>query len=403
MPSQPMPALRIFDTDSHIVEPPDLWTSRLPASWNADRVMHIEWSDSLQCEAWCIGGKVITRAWYDVTHNWEGLYPNLGPTRFADSDPANYDLAARIVEMNKNRISKQVLYPNIGGFYYDPFVNNADTELSFAHLRAYNDFLLDWSEPAPDRFVPLATIPYWNIDEAIRELHRIAATHAGVVMSGAPHLHESPYLGDPHWDPLWDAITEVGLPISFHVANAGVAEHIAERRMETDGPRAGVSRATTSTFLDNANITNDLIISGVLARHPELKFVIVESGIGWVPFVLESADYHFKRNQVWKDKPEFRDSLPSDLFRRQVYVNYWFETLQPWHVDIIGEDHILFETDFPHPTHLWGDNLSATLDKGFLNISDAQKQKILWGNAVKLYGESPMLDGRELLNEMKSE
>jgi uncharacterized protein len=379
--SRPM----IIDTDTHIIEPPDLWRKRLPSSWGDDRVMHIEWSDDLQAEVWCIGGKVIQKAWQFLTHKWEGTFPVDTPKRLTDADPANYEVRARVAEMDKHGIRMQVLYPNIGGFYYDPWVNNPDTELSLAHLRAYNDFVVEWAEPSPERFIPLATLPYWNLGEAIEELHRIADTHRGVVISGAPHLHESPYLADPHWEPLWDAIAETGLPISFHVGNAGGEDLVGEKRMKVNGVAAGICRAATSSFLFNGDITNDLLLSGVLARHPKLKFVIVESGVGWVPFMLESADYHFKRYRVWKDKPEFKDFLPSDLMRRQVYVNYWFEHLKPWHIDAVGEDHVLFETDFPHPTHLSEEHLRYSIDEGLSGVSKVQKEKVLWRNAAALY------------------
>ena len=101
---------------------------------------------------------------------------------------------------------------------------------------------------------------------------------------------------------------------------------------------------------DAARHLVDLLLSGILPRFPELIFVSVESGIGWIPFMLETCDYHFLRGDVRAQRPEF-ELLPSDYFRRQVYGCYWFESIAPrLLLDEIGVDRIMFETDFPHPT-----------------------------------------------------
>ena len=122
----------------------------------------------------------------------------------------------------------------------------------------------------------------------------------------------------------------------------------------------------------------------MLVRFPELKFVSVESGIGWIPFVLEAADYSYLearpgRTCEW-------DMLPSEYFRRQVYACYWFETMAP--TKLLGDipvDNILFETDFPHPTCLFG-NVRERIDVSLANASASDREKILWGNAARLYG-----------------
>lgn len=128
-----------------------------------------------------------------------------------------------------------------------------------------------------------------------------------------------------------------------------------------------------------------MLLSGVLACYPDLRFVCVESGIGWIPFVLESADYHFIRSKVRENRPEFT-MLPSEYFRRQVYANYWFERLESWHLDKLGTDHIMFETDLPHPTCLYGDEVMQAINRGLADQPIDVQEKILWRNAAALYG-----------------
>ena len=121
----------------------------------------------------------------------------------------------------------------------------------------------------------------------------------------------------------------------------------------------------------------------MLPRFPDLKFVSVESGIGWIPFVLEAADHSYLearpgRSSEW-------ELLPSEYFARQVYACYWFETVAPTKLlDEIPVDNILFETDFPHPTCLYG-NVHEKIEASLAGATDEQRQRILWQNAADLY------------------
>ncbi len=111
----------------------------------------------------------------------------------------------------------------------------------------------------------------------------------------------------------------------------------------------------------------------------------VESGIGWIPFVLEALDYQFQGNSVAEEHPEF-DLLPSEYFARNVYACYWFEQTAPRRlIDKVGVDNILFETDFPHPTSLYGDEVHARISGGLSECDESVRRKILWENAQKLY------------------
>ena len=132
----------------------------------------------------------------------------------------------------------------------------------------------------------------------------------------------------------------------------------------------------------------DLLLSGVLPRFPELRFVSVESGIGWIPFLLETADYCFGYSQVRRERPEF-ELLPSEYFARQVYGCYFFEELAPQRLlDRIGVDNVLFETDYPHPVCLYG-NVREKIDAGLAGQPAAVRRKLLFDNAARLYDVAP--------------
>jgi len=375
----------IIDTDTHVVEAADLWTSRLPSAWGDER-MHVVTDPASGVEMWMIGDRRLGPAWVSANWGWPDPYPAYPPT-LADCHPATYDAAARVAEMDACGIQTAVLYPNIGGARAP--LSASDPLVACAHVSAYNDFQVEeWVDAAPGRFVPMAVIPFWDVDAAVAEIERITgAGFGGVVTTGAPHLHGQPVLRDPHWDRLWAAIAAAGLSVSFHVGGAQLGDGAKRLRLAgLPATAAEYTSTTTSALLNNGHVIADLLLSGVLARFPELRFVSVESGIGWIPFVLESCDYHFKKVAVWKECPEFGDLLPSDLFRRQVYANYWFERLQPWHLEALDVGHILFETDFPHPTCLHGEEITDALGNGLAAMPQLVQDRIMWANAADLYG-----------------
>src|SRR5437763_15628651 len=148
---------------------------------------------------------------------------------------------------------------------------------------------------------------------------------------------------------------------------------------------ATCTELSVSGVLRNGMQLNDLVMSGVLARYPSIEFVSVASGIGWIPVVLEALEYQFKDNRVPEERPEL-DMLPSEYFARNVYACYWFEQTAPRRlIDKVGVDNILFETDFPHPTSLFGDEVHARIKGGLSDCEESVRHKILWENAQKLY------------------
>jgi predicted TIM-barrel fold metal-dependent hydrolase len=290
--------------------------------------------------------------------------------------------------MDEVGIWAQVLYPNVGGFGSENFLSIGDDELKLMSVRAYNDFLLEWCSADLQRLLPVAATPFWDVEATVREVTRCAAAGArGILFTGEPQRYGLPVIGSSHWDPLWAVATETGLPVHFHIGNAGdLPSLLTPERYQAHGIAATQAYGAVDLFMKNGVQCADLITCGMLARWPGLKFVSVESGMGWLPFVLEASDYSwlgaFRPGRArTKD-----DILPSELFREHVYVTYWFETQAPRHfLDLIPVDNVLFETDFPHTTCLFGD-IDQTIAANLGHVSEDVRQKILWGNATGLYG-----------------
>lgn len=391
-----MSAQLIIDTDTHVNEPKDLWTSRLSKKKWGDLIPEVRWIDERQGEFWCIKGQpLFTVGTCIMVPGADGdpvrspTFPNYAAT-FDDMHPSAYDANERLKVMDLYGIQAAVLFPNLGFVGPNIYAAAGPDALEFqtAACMAYNDFLLEWSSADPNRLLSMACIPYWDVEAAVREIERAAELgHKGLVSTGKPHEHGQPLFIDSHWDRMWAAAQAAGLPINFHVGGGDLSRHMNEQRISAEGWRATLARLTTSFFMESGIGIADLLMSGVPARFPDLKFVSVESAIGWIPFLLESLDFHFEKYEPWTERPEFTKGgmKPSDYFRRQIYANYWFEDLQEWHLDAIGADNLLFETDYPHQTCLDRTEIQSAIDGGLARVSDEVRQKILWQNAAKLF------------------
>ncbi len=375
----------IIDADSHITEPRDVWTSRMASKW-AGQVPHVVRGDDGR-DVWMLNGEIERTVGITATAGWPA-YPASHPLTYEDCHPGSYQAADRLRYMDEEGIWAQVLYPNVGGFGGQTFLKMKDDELKLASVRAYNDFLHEeWYSCDPQRLVTLISTPFWDVDATVREIQRCADRgFRGILFTGEPQRFDLPYLGDRHWDPLWSVAQEAGLPIHFHIGGSETDYiHRVAHRASATSKAAASAYGTVDLFLKNGTQCGDLITSGVLPRFPDLKFVSVESGIGWVPFMLEAADYAYLGvSRAGRVRTE--DLLPSELFARQVYCTFWFEQVAPRRLfEEIPIDNILFETDFPHPVCLYG-NIRETIDAGLGHVSAEVRSKVLWENAASLYG-----------------
>jgi predicted TIM-barrel fold metal-dependent hydrolase len=381
-------SIDIIDSDTHVIEPYDLWTSRLSTEKWGNLIPHVRFDEDSREEVWYFGDKKIYAAGLASGASWTEFPPD-HPKKLADSPIRNYDPVKRLEHMDEYGVKTQVLYPNIGVFQVNEYIGmKADPALVLECVRAYNDFLLDWCAVAPDRYVPLMTVPFWDMDAAIKELHRSHDTgHKGVVFPARMEDFNLPALTETHWDRFWAECQEMDLSVNFHIGSGNIPMY------GTNNAGKHLSYAWTGSliFFLNASAIVSLILGGICQRFPRLNFVSVESGVGWLPFLLESMDWQFHNTGVVHEHPEF-ELLPSEYFARQIYACFWFERgAARAAIEELGADHIMFETDFPHPTGMTPGPASAAsaprdhLKQVLAGLPEADIRKILRDNAARLY------------------
>ena len=212
--------IAIIDVDTHVVEPPDLWTSRLPSKWH-DLVPSVRWDETTQEEAWFLAGERGISIGSSAMAGWAEWPPN-APRRWTEVDPVMWDASRRARMMDEEGIAAQVLYPNVAVFGAKTILR-LNPEVQLAIVRTYNDFLVEWGGVEPGRYVPIAMLPFWDVSLIADEMVRCAEMgHRGVIFTQDPTYFGLPNLSDHYWDPMWGQAQELGLSINFHIATAGL-------------------------------------------------------------------------------------------------------------------------------------------------------------------------------------
>ena len=250
MSTQLVEKIPVIDADTHLVEPPDLWTSRMSSKWG-DLVPHVVWDEQNGDEAWFIGDQRVSSVGGAAMAGWSE-YPPDHPKRWGDTDPATWDASVRLKKMDEYGIHAQVLYPNVALFNSSLLVDGR-RGLTLEFLRAYNDYQTDWSSAAPDRLLPMTSLPFWNLDATLAEIERCTAMgHRGIVFSQDPSAFGLPALTDPHWDPMWASAQEKGLPVNFHIASGDISLFTSGGGLVGAGPHANYASMGVSFFMGNA-------------------------------------------------------------------------------------------------------------------------------------------------------
>ena len=381
--------IKVIDTDTHLVEPPDLWTSRMSTRYG-DLVPHVKWDDNMKEEAWFTGDTRITSVAAAAQAGWSEFPPD-HPPRWSDADPATWDVHERLRRMDEYGIHAQLLYPNVAMFNSNTIQAAGDAEFELDMVRAYNDFQTDFCSTAPDRLIAVTSLPFWDLDATLAEMERCAAAgHKGIIFTQQPSAFGLPELTDRYWDRMWASAQEKGLPVNFHIASGdmGLLDNIGH---PDNGDHANYASIGVSFFLSNARTVAQLVCGGICHRFPNLDFVSVESGIGWIPFALDALDWQWKNCGVAVEHPEY-ELLPSEYFKRQIYGCFWFEhDTALAEIDILGPDNIFYETDFPHPTSMSPGPATAAVNpkdyiqETFSKLPEDTTRKILHDNAARVY------------------
>lgn len=365
----------VISSDSHVFEPPDLWTQRIDPKFKdrAPRMVRIGDVDQLVIEK-------------DQVISGIGLISNAGARfeapetisaqgRFEDVHIGGYDPDQHLKDMVIDGVSGEVLYPSQGLFYF----KIADPHLMSAVFKAYNDWLADFCQADPLRLKGLAMINLDDVQEGIKELERTAKMGlVGGMITEYP-AEDRRYFG-AEYEPFWAAAQDLNMPLSLHTATSREGRN----RGLGNTTLRDASRRANKVFWPSTSLC-DMIFSGVFERYPKLQVAIVEFELAWAPHLLGTMDYTYQERHEEASYRFKGDALPSDFFHSNVYLSFQEDAVGIRLRDVIGVDSLMWGSDYPHSESTFPKSREI-LDDILTGVPQDEKAKIVGGNAARLYG-----------------
>ncbi|PQD99651.1 amidohydrolase [Mycobacterium sp. EPG1] len=373
--------MKIISVDDHVIEHPQVWQDRLPERMRADGPQIIETAEGHH--VWRYEGQLYPQIGLNAVAGKPPSEYGMEPVRYDQMIPGCYDPVERVKDMDIDGVHAALSFPSFPGFGGGVFHRAKDKDLALACVRAWNDFQVDeWCAAAPDRLIPLGILPTWDPQLAADEVDRLAqrGTRAvsfpdSPVPLGLPSFHHP-----SHWEVLWDAVERADMPICLHFGAGGYVPGFSfANPTPSDMAPFAVAIATFSTNL--MWTTADLVFSGMLQRHPNIKFMLSEGGIGWIPYILERLDYTWERHRWYQNIS--RTDRPSDLFRKHIWGCFIDDVHGVGARDVIGVENILIEVDYPHSDSNWP-NSRKRIAENLREVDDHDAHRIVELNAREL-------------------
>ena len=370
-----MGTFSLISSDSHVVEPPDVWTDRIDTKFKdrAPVMIYGEGSDwwyidgqkTNSCQAGTqTGVRFVNPETLKALDKWENVRPGA------------YIPDEHIKDLDLDGVDGTILYPTEGLFVY----RVPDVQLVTAICAAYNDWLAEFCSAYPDRIKGIAMINVDDIPEAVKELHRARKIGlAGAMITVYPTEDKSYDL--PDYDPFWAASQDLDMPLSLHSAT----NRPSEGGVFQDQAAVKPEYFCTMDHWVRMSIAR-MIFSEVFVRFPKLKVGCIEHELGWIPYYLQQLDYTYSqrahRLQGW---PRFKEGVfPSHFWYHNIFVGFQEDTRGIRERHIIGVDNLLWGNDYPHAESTFP-RTREILDRIFEDVPADDRQKIVAGNAARLY------------------
>jgi predicted TIM-barrel fold metal-dependent hydrolase len=366
------PGYRLVDADSHVNEPPDLWTSRVQAKFK-DRAPHMEHFEL--GDAWVLegvkdpinfGGNAAAGQPRGLRSNW---------VRWEDIRRGGYDPKARVNEMDEDLVDAAVLYPTPR--ISQLMIANPDPDFHLAMVMAYNDWLSEYVEHDPTRLGGIMLVPNRGVEAAVKEVERVIDRPGMVGCLIGCYPHGDLDLSEED-EPVWRAIADHDVPLHIHVALVNeYPQDIYSPGMISQGVVMGYLR-----FRDVPNRMLQFLLSGVFDRVPNLNIVLAEVDAGWVPYVKEQIDNRILRRELGADLRIQR--LPSAVIEEHFYYTYITDHFAVQNRHAVGVERLMWSSDFPHGGSDWPHSIGV-IHGDFASVPPNERDLILAGNAQRLY------------------
>ncbi|MBX6391513.1 MAG: amidohydrolase [Frankia sp.] len=391
------PSKWLVSVDDHIIEPPRVWLDRLPSKYHDVAPRMVRRGKE---EVWLYEDKAVPTSGLSVAAGKRKEEFSPDPVTFDEMRPGAYDPAERVRDMDRAGILASVNFPSFPRFCGQVFWEAKDKELALLCVRAYNDWMVEeWCGTAPGRLIPLAIIPLWDPRLAAAELERVKAKGVNAfAFSENPEPLGLPTIHDPngYWDPVMQAANDLEMVVCMHVGSSSTMPQISTQAPHLASLTWGANRTS------GAMLT--WLFSSYLQDLPNLKICLSEGNIGWIPYFLERAEQVLDKQRHWAvtgamksytanfgypDQGKIKEADPMRLdvratFRDHIYGCFIDDVAGIRCLDLIGEDNVMVETDYPHSDTTWPNSIEH-LSKLVGHLPEQTQYKIRRGNAERLF------------------
>ena len=387
-----------ISVDDHLIEPARLWQERLPEKWRGTGPRIVRDGTS---EFWVYEDRQIVTTGLNAVAGKTREEFSPEPITYEDMRPGCYEPAYRVADMNQGAVLSSILFPSFPRYCGQVFHEAKDKELGLLCVQAWNDFILEeFGEAYPGRFIPMMIIPLWDPVAAAAEIERTAARGAkSIAFSENPTKLGLPSIHTDYWDPVFQACNDTGFVISMHVGSSS-------NLIRTSDDMPTLAFMAYSAAANQAGTLLDWLFSGIFNRFPNLKIALSEGSIGWIPYFLERAEQVIDKQRFWasrfdidmnashergEERGEAKFDLDTDirqLFRDHVFGTFIEDQAGIRLLDIIGEDNVMLECDYPHSDSTWPDTTEMA-SKWLGHLPQDVQHKITIGNASRVYNFTP--------------
>jgi predicted TIM-barrel fold metal-dependent hydrolase len=383
-----------ISVDDHVVEPPTVWSDRLPAKYQdagpryaRRRVGLTRWQqgafvtdkddNGAETDVWLFEDVVKPIRRNIAAAGLDRDEMDLNPISFDEMRKGCFDPVARLADMDLNHVGASLCFPQMSRFCGQEFSEAKDKDLGLACVKAYNDWMVDeWCATDRARLIPLIMVPLWDGELAAAEVRRNAerGVHA-VTFSENPYVLGFPSIHSGAWEPFFRACAETGTTINMHIGSSS--------KMATVSPDAVPAVGASLSSANAVSSLMEFLFSGVLERYPTLLLAYSEGQIGWIPYQLERADAVWSEHRAWNGLKGEMKQPPSYYYYRQVYGCVFRDFFGLRNLADVGEDNVTFEVDYPHTDSTFP-NTVALAREMFAGLTDEQRYKVCRGNAIRM-------------------
>ena len=363
---------KVFDSDMHIMEPPDLWERYIDPEFRS-LAPRGRTSENVR-DLGMIFPNVPAHAKRSAGTPHRGQNFSKNQELYRDHARRGWSAEVQLEAMDTEGIDVAVLFPTRGlGILTYP---DQDPRFAAALARAYNDWLHDFCQADPHRLLGAGMISVYDINDAVQETHRVVEDFGFRSVFLRSNIVNGKNWTDPYYEPLWSTLEELNLPLGFHEATASRSRQVGEQFE----PNFGLRRVYAQPFEQMMGL-GSFLGGGILARHPKLTVAFLEANCSWLPWLLWRLDEGYER-----EGDIFMTDLtmsPSEYFKRQCFISVEPDEAPARHtIEEFGCDQLVFSTDYPH-----GDSRYPHAVESFLKLSlpDTDKRKILWDNCARFY------------------